>query len=369
MNSLPPYVSRETVQERLLKIFPEGTPFRNYCTREIAGATVFAMLYIGAVEESGRFLGPKHVYRMTNEQAALKSDSARLAYATDAQRSGFVPRGKPWYADTTREPIRDETLRQGLISAGAALDRRDLPTTSSKPRYSLRKDFAALFDPELKGGPLENAIEQWRKAHLTTGALARIELLRSGAILDPSGIEVEFPNRQVRRLSTGPSSIIAKAVIEEFAPRFLQMPVVLLLSESGTKVVASDDVLAKRLHLNIDPSRSLPDIILVDAGRHEVLLVFVEVVATDGSISEGRRDELLALATKAGFNERHVAFVTAFMDRAHSAFRKAFASLAWNSFAWVASEPDRIIALLGFQDAGRTKLHDILALASPTRSE
>jgi hypothetical protein len=364
MSSLPPYVPREVVQERLLRIFPEGTPFRNYCTREIAGATVFAMLYIGAVEESGRFLGPKHVYRMTNEQALLKSDSARLAYATDAQKAGFIPRGKPWYADTTREPIRDETLRQGLISAGAAMDRRDLPTTSSKPRYSLRKDFAALFDPELKGNPLENAIEQWRKAHLTPSALARIELLRSGATLDPNGIEVEFPNRQVRRLSAGPSSIITKAVIEEFAPRFLQMPAVLWLSESGNKVVASDDMLAKRLNLHIDPSRNLPDIILVDAGRHEVLLVFVEVVATDGPISEDRRNELLALAKEGGFDKKHVAFVTAFMDRDIPAFRKAFASLAWNSFAWVAGEPDRIIALLGFQGAAPTKLHDILALAS-----
>jgi hypothetical protein len=228
------------------------------------------------------------------------------------------------------------------------------------------KDFAALFDPELKGQGLENAIEQWRKTHLSASALARIELLRAGATLDPSGIKVEFPNREVRTLSAGPSSIIMKAVVEEFAPRFLQMPAVLLLSESGNKVVARDDILAKKLHLKIDPSKNLPDLILVDVGRSELLIVFVEVVATDGPVSEGRRAELLALATAAGFDEKHVAFVTAFLDRETPAFRRAFASLAWNSFAWVAGEPDRIVALLRFQDAARTKLHDVLALGRPT---
>jgi hypothetical protein len=369
MNSLPPYVSREIVQERLLRIFPEGTPFRNYCTREIAGSTVFAMLYIGAIEESGRFLGPKHVYRMSDEQAALSSDNARVEYAADVQKAGSISRGRAWYADTTREPIRDETLRQGLISAGAALDRKDLATTSSKPRYSLTKDFAALFNPALGGEALDSAIERWRKAHLSASALARIEILRAGATLDPSGIEVEFPNREVRRLSAGQSSIITKAVVEEFAPRFLQTPAVLWLSESGNKVVARDDLLAKRIHLHIDPSRNLPDIILVDTGRPELLLVFVEVVATDGPISEDRRAELLALATDAGFDEKHVAFVTAFMDREATAFRKAFASLAWNSFAWVAGEPDRIVALMGFQDLARTKLHDVLALAGSSLPE
>jgi hypothetical protein len=264
---LPPYVAREVVQERLLMIFPEGSPARNYCTREIAGATVFTMLYLGAVDSSARYAGPKHVYRMSDEQAVLSSDSARVGYGTDAQKAGYVPRGKAWYADTTREPIRDETLRHGLISAGAAVDRKDLPTSSSKPRYSLKKEFATLFDPVLVGLKLTAAIEKWRKANLSTSALARVELIRSGAGQNPNGIEVEFPNREVRRLSAGPSSVIAKAVVEEFGPRFLQSPAVLWLSDSSNKVVARDDILAKKLNIHIDPFRNLPDIILADLWR------------------------------------------------------------------------------------------------------
>jgi hypothetical protein len=65
MAALPPYVTRELVAERLPLIFPEGTPNRIYCVRELSASTVFAALYIGAVEGSGVFLGPVHVYRMT----------------------------------------------------------------------------------------------------------------------------------------------------------------------------------------------------------------------------------------------------------------------------------------------------------------
>ena len=77
----PPYVIREQVKERLPLIFPEGTPNRTYCVRELAASTVFAALYIGAVEGSGRYLGPVHVYRMTAEQAAKSDNADREDYA------------------------------------------------------------------------------------------------------------------------------------------------------------------------------------------------------------------------------------------------------------------------------------------------
>jgi hypothetical protein len=70
MSDFPPYASRDLVAERLPLIFPEGTPNRTYCIRELSASTVFSALYIGAVEGSGVYLGPVHVYRMTIEQAA-----------------------------------------------------------------------------------------------------------------------------------------------------------------------------------------------------------------------------------------------------------------------------------------------------------
>ncbi|MEX1107904.1 MAG: BsuBI/PstI family type II restriction endonuclease [Dongiaceae bacterium] len=347
MKDLPPYVTRELVAERLPKIFPKGIPNRNYCIRELAASTVFAMLYIGAVEGTGRYLAPIHVYRMTDKQALKFEPTARIKYAKGVYDRKLRIPGKRWYADNTREPIRDESLRDGLVSIGTVSARDDLPTTSSKPRYALKADFAALFDPNITGRNLDRVIQTFQKSHFSTSALARVTLVQSGAASGRGGLRVTFPNGDTRLLAPGPSSKIAQAVIEQFAPRFLHTPAVLWLSESKKKVVASDDKLAAKINLNIKPDRNLPDLILVDLGIDEILLVFVEIVATDGAITPRRQDALRMLTDEAGFNRTQVAFLTAYLDRESAGFRKTVSGLAWGSFAWFASEPDQIIMLRG----------------------
>ena len=121
MFDLPPYVTRGLVAERLPLIFPEGTPNRNYCIRELAASTIFTMLYIGAVEGQDRYLGPVHVYRMTEEQSQVSGNDDRLHYASPVLKHKYDFQGTRWYADNTREPIRDETLREGLVAIGAVL--------------------------------------------------------------------------------------------------------------------------------------------------------------------------------------------------------------------------------------------------------
>lgn len=347
MAGVPPYVPREFVAARLPLIFPEGTPNRLYCTREIAASTVFAFLYVGAVEGQGRFLGPVHVYRMTQEQARLEADADRLGYAAAVLRKRYEAPGVRWYADNSREPIRDETLREGLVGVGAVSVRGDLPTTSGLPRYALKANFAALFDPGLQDDALDDAIGRFRQAHLPKGALARVSLVRSGAAAVRDGVLVTFPNGETRRLAPGPSSTITQAVVESFAPRFLTEPAVLWLSESGNKVVARDDRLAALIGLKIEADRNLPDLILVDLGPTDPLIVFVEIVATDGAITHRRQEALLALAEAAGFPRGQIAFVTAYRDRESAGFKKTVPALAWGSYAWFASEPEAILVMRG----------------------
>jgi hypothetical protein len=294
---------------------------------------------------------------MSNEQAALTSDAARIAYAADIMTAGAKSLGQQWYADNSREPIRDETLRNGFLLVGA-ITALPLPTTSSKPRYALKGAFAALFDPTLMGDDLARDIARWQTAHLNKNALARIQLV--GLTQSPDDFLVTFPNGETRSMGAGVSSMISKQVIEGFARRYLEKPGVLWLSESGNKVVQRDDILAKKIGLNIDPSKNLPDIILVDLGGEAAVLVFVEVVKTDGPISEQRRAELLRLATVAGLEERHVAFVTAFLDRESASLRKSLPDLAWNSFVWIASEPEHLIHLVRGPDLESPLLRDLM---------
>lgn len=341
---LPTVPSLALVAERLPLVFPDGLEHRNYCIREMAVRAVWVMLYAGAVEGQDRWIRPSQVTDMGTAQSRRTSDAERKAWH---QLTLSQKKERPvdaWYAPNSREPIRDETLRQGLTPTGAVIERPGLPVTSSLPRYALEAGFAGLFDKALSEGDFLDRAAAWRKAHLSKGALARLALLREGAAGSAAAVPVRLPSGETRNMQAGPSSIIAKAVIEEFARRFLHTPALLWLSESGNKVVSSDDQTARRIGLAIDPSKALPDIILADLGP-DVLVVFVEVVASDGPINQLRKDVLTALAVEAGFDAGQLAFVTAFDDRNAPPARALMPSLAWGTFAWFRSEPDRIVVL------------------------
>lgn len=341
---LPPLLDRSGVRARLEAIFPEGLPNRNYLIREMAASTVFVMLYLGAVDGADYYVKPDQVTRMDDEQGAKTAPDERLAW----RRTSVEPGGTGgWYAKNTREPIRDETLRQGLVRCGAAIERQDLPTTSPKGRYALTRSFASLFHPKLTGRKLGDEILQWREENLSVSAQARLRLLQHAAVETDRGVVVTFPNGETRRMKPGPSSVITKAVAEEFTRRFLKHPGVLWVSESGQRETYRDTKLLDDLGITLQTDRLLPDMILVDLGEAagDPLFLFVEVVSSDGPVTEERHRALCELITDAGYRADQAAFVTAYMDRDHPAFRKTMSSLAWNSFAWFLSEPDHLIGL------------------------
>ena len=344
--TLPPLLSWNNIHARLPEIFPEGSANREHSIWEIAAKTIFVMLYVGAVEGRDRWIRPDQVTRMTNAQAALVDDEARLAWAKASIKPSKADVPGRWYAVNTRESIRDDTIRYALIQNGAVID-RPLATTSPAGRYALQADFADLLSPDLDEATFIAKAAAWRDKHLNAGALARIAIVRKGAASGGEYELVTFPNGETRRMTTGPSADISKAVIEVFAPKFLHTPGVISLSESGNKVVARDDELAKAIGLTIPADKSLPDIVLVDLGPAHPLLAFIEVVHTDGPVNEARKTALLQIADGAGFSAEHVAFVTAYLDRDAAPFRKTVSSLAWGSYAWFASEPDSLIVFSG----------------------
>jgi len=356
---LPLLASVGEIHRRLQEIFPEGTPQRSYCTREIAARTVFVMMYVGAIDGKDTWIGPKHVYRMGDAQAALQSDESRTAYAASVEKPGYRAPPDRWFQDNTREPIRDETLKDGLVRVGAVIVRSGLPTTSSKPRYALQSAIAELFDPQLNDAPLKTAIEAWQEKYLSPEALARVQLQRRSAFGAKSKVLVTLPNGESRQMEAGPSSIITKAVIEVFASRFLGEAAVLWVSESGKKIIQRDDELMRSLNIEIESDKLLPDTILVDLSAPEPLFIFVEAVASDGPITEARRAALLELISQGNIKSENCAFVTAFQDRDDPAFKKAVPNLAWGSFAWCSSEPEHLIVFDGSSSGGIRRLADL----------
>lgn len=341
--SLPPLLTWQDIHSRLPIIFPEGMANREHSIWEISARTIFVMLYVGAIEGTDLWIRPDQVTRMTNEQAEQTSDDARLEWAQASTRPSKTDVPGRWYAVNTRESIRDDTIRYALIQNGAVIERAGLSTTSPAGRYALQAEFAELLAPDLEEATFIAKAAAWRTKHLNAGALARIAIVRKGGVSGGEYELVTFPNGETRRMKTGPSADISKAVIEVFAPKFLRKPGVIALSESGNKVVARDDELAKAIGLTIPADKSLPDIVLVDLGPVHPLLVFIEVVHSDGPVNAARKAALLQIAEGAAFPSQHVAFVTAYLDRAGQPFRRTVSGLAWGSYAWFASEPDNLI--------------------------
>ena len=148
--------------------------------------------------------------------------------------------------------------------------------------------------------------------------------------------------------------------LKNLRPRYLKQPSVIWLSESRNRVIARDDQLAQDIGLTIQTDRNLPDLILVDLGPDDPLLVFIEVVATAGPVSEARQTALMAIATEAGFSKEQVAFVTAYADRDDIAFKGSVSELAWRSFAWFMTEPDHIMVMQQKTDTAQIKLFDLI---------
>lgn len=135
-------------------------------------------------------------------------------------------------------------------------------------------------------------------------------------------------------------SVVKKAVIEKFLPKFAANSILVHLSNPHP--FRSTTRFGDLVRIGILSSRfgSLPDIILLDEKRGWVF--FIEAVHSFGPISPARLMALEALCTRC---KLPLVFVTAFLDR--NAFRKFAPDIAWETEVWIAQEPDHMIHFNG----------------------
>lgn len=347
--------SRGDYQKRLEKILPKKIIGTSHGANPSAAATVFVMMYVGAIGNQHP-VRPSTITWMSDSVAAVRTPANRLGYYQAAMKSEKalnkhctaqgIDRGELWYAKDSREPVRDNVY--AFRDNGALHVQGGIHTTAAHARYVLDPDFAALFDPALTGTALEQAIETWQAGHLSTAGKARALRLHQQSKAQGQ-ITVALPGGATRVLQSGESSAILKGVIEEFAPGRLLDPVVVFISQSGEPVNVVDDALLKTLGLPINQQKLLPDCLLFDLDSSREELWLVEVVHSDGPVTEERRALFVQWATEHGIKEEQCRFLTAFESRANDRARRALPQLARNSYAWFASEPD---GLLAWEDLG-----------------
>lgn len=341
-------------RDRLELVFPRAA-FDTALSNPLAAKAIVALIYVGAVTddsadlaEAPRLAAPRQCLWLS--QQVLDGWTAPVSRETWFQASR---RGKgaveeiertwglvfhQWASDNSREPLRDETFRSWKEHE-AIRERLDLPTNSPRGRWALAASFADLFDPGLIGTDLDEVVEGWRDGHMSANARFRADTRRRRAQA-AAGIEVRLPGTgQTRSLEFGESSEILKGVIEQWAPRRLIDAEVLALSEPGDKV--PDHARLSALGITLDHGNLLPDVLIVDIGPRNPVFWIVEVVASDGPISEERRRELRQWAADQRIDPDACQFLSAFSGRNSSPARRRLKDLALGTFAWYADEPDR----------------------------
>lgn len=349
--SLPPLVDVNEVQRRLVRIF--GSVGDEFFYNLFATRTVFALLYVGAVD-AVRKLRPSMVYWMRDAIAARVSAADRNDYYEAARRSQKAvdallakwgvsqPR---WYADTSRESIRDNCLRNALLPVGAVGRDMTKAITSSVGVWWAESDFAALFDPALTGAALEKAIASWQSTHLTTVGKART-LAAARLASASSAVSITVPGtKEVLSLPAGEASEITRAVIVDMAPKLIGgTPAVLFVASSADPVPKSHQATLASLGITLD-ERVLPDVVMFDPVGGKFW--FVEVVASNGPITEARKADIVAWASAQGIASHDCRFVSAYPSRTFSNAKKRLPDFAWDSVVWFYDEPDKKLTLDG----------------------
>lgn len=346
--TLPALPTRSEVETLLRSILPlDATGHQT--SYAVMSSVVWVALYTGAIGRA-RYIRPTMVCWMRDEIAQDQSTITRNRYWSAASRSSRKLREAfpaevahdPWYADNTREVIRDDILRYALWSVGAVLRDESVPTTSPQPVWTLESEFAALFQPSLTGAELDPLIRDWQTSHLSEVVYGRLRLVQARHT-SLHEIQAVLPSGACRSLGAGLSSQIVKGVVEKLLPLLLQQPRVLAISESRSHILPEDARRLSELGLVLRSDLVLPDIVATDLNDKSLWLI--EVVATDGLIDELRRSDLTNWVTGCGWDPAKTKFATAFVSRTAQSFRKNVARLAHNSVVWFLDEPQLLLRL------------------------
>lgn len=354
-----PLLPIEECRRRLELIFPRDA-LDPVMSSPIAATAVAAMLYIDAVVADGEtadestWARPSTVLWLSAEAYGRGDTASRVAWRTAAARGkkaiqtlvkSWNEEFIPFYADNSRETIRDETFPR-WINDGALRRRPGVATNSSAPRYALAAPFADLFEPSLNEDALVAAIDGWRDTHMSPAG--RLKALAAQRLAESQhAVPVTLPDGTIRSLEPGETSVILKGVIEGWAPGRLRQPIVLSISEPGAKILTADDQMLQRLGINIDQTLLLPDALIADTSTSPIEFWVIEVVATDGPIDEDRKCRLLKWAAEQRIDPDACRFLTAFSSRNSDAARKRLKDIAEGTYAWYLDEPFHELAWYG----------------------
>lgn len=241
---------------------------------------------------------------------------------------------KKTYAPNSRETVRRQTIHQ-LVDAGIAVynpDKPSRPVNSPSAVYQIESaalDLIRSFDTP-----------EWHD-NLTVYLAGRETLAaRYAHERKQNLVPVQIAPGQEITLSPGEHSELIRAIIEDFAARFVPGGVLIYAGDTGEKWGYFDAVLLAKLGVEVDSHGKMPDVVLYYPERNWLLLI--ESVTSHGPVDGKRHAELAQLFGK---GTAGLVYVTAFPNRA--IMSRYLGEIAWETEVWVADAPSHLIHFNG----------------------
>lgn len=238
------------------------------------------------------------------------------------------------YAPNTRETFRRQTMHQ-LVAAGIALYNPDdpaRPVNSPKAVYQIEPDTLVLLRSFATAAWNKNLAAYLENRQTLAAQYAKEREMQK--------LPVTLATGETIRLSPGKHSELIKAIIEEFAPRFVPGAVLVYAGDTGDKWGYFDKELLAKRGVVVDGHGKMPDVVIFYPEREWLLLV--ESVTSHGPVDGKRHAELATLfaASTAG-----LVYVTAFPSR--SVMTRYLCEIAWETEVWCADAPSHLIHFNG----------------------
>jgi hypothetical protein len=254
-------------------------------------------------------------------------------------------RYKKTYAPNTRETVRRQTMHQ-FVDAGIALynpDKPDRPVNSPAAVYQIEPFALALlrsFNTKAWHGKLTAYLAK-RRTLAARYARERKQNL----------IPVKIAPGEEVTLSPGEHSKLIRAIIEDFAARFVPAGLLIYAGDTGEKWGYFDAALLSKLGVSVDSHGKMPDVVLYYPKRNWLLLV--ESVTSHGPVDAKRHAELAKLFSN---SKADLVYVTAFPSRA--VMGRYLGDVAWETEVWCADAPSHLIHFNGERFLGPYKAGD-----------
>lgn len=241
------------------------------------------------------------------------------------------------YAENSRETFRKEAMHH--FRTAAIIEDNGVATNSPNYRYRVTVEALALFK-SFGTDKWAAALAKFLVAHQSLQEIYASKKKVAKVAVCVDGVDYD--------LSTGAHNLLQKAVIEEYAPRFAKGAKCLYLGDTQKRDLIKNIATLSALGFEISLHDKMPDIVLYIPQKK--WLYFIECVTSVGPMSPARLLEIkqMTKGVRAG-----KIYVTAFPNR--KLYAKFFGDLAWETDAWIASDPDHLVHMNGDRFMGPRK--------------